>query len=84
MMPVWLLLCLMALSSTGRLMVSAHMMPEDQLVGQWNATEHPLSKINVSHSPSIEIVGKITLNARVVEVGLVNDTLLCLLITQLC
>uniref|UniRef100_A0A8C5B1P5 Agouti-signaling protein n=1 Tax=Gadus morhua TaxID=8049 RepID=A0A8C5B1P5_GADMO len=61
MKPMWLLLCLMALSSTGRFLVSAHMMPEDRLVSQWNATEHPLSGINVSHSPSIEIVGKMTL-----------------------
>ncbi|CAL8383566.1 unnamed protein product [Boreogadus saida] len=56
MKPMWLLLCLMALSSTGRFLVSAHMMPEDRLVSQWNATEHALSGINVSHSPSIEIV----------------------------
>ncbi|XP_059925970.1 agouti signaling protein 1 [Gadus macrocephalus] len=56
MKPMWLLLCLMALSSTGRFLVSSHMMPEDRLVSQWNATEHPLSGINVSHSPSIEIV----------------------------
>ncbi|CAL8337791.1 unnamed protein product [Merluccius merluccius] len=67
-MRVWLLLGLMALSSTGCFLVSAHMIPEDRLISQWNATEHSLSPGHVSHSPSIEIVGGLQQQRDFVEV----------------